>query len=288
MLSFLPEKLKSTINKLGLECVSEIRIRNLSHVLVVKDGNKCFLEKFILNKKDIEDIILNVCKRSIYSFEGQIKQGFITTDKGVRIGLSGELVYKNEEIASIKNFQSLTIRIPHDCDGVSKEFSSFVYKGGSVLVISPPSVGKTTFLRDFTRYLSNKLLKNVAVVDERNEIACVTGEKSFFLGDMTDVLTYSTKNYGLNQAIRTLNPDVIVLDELVSLADVNSVVTTINGGVDVVATVHAKSIKQLFMRDFTSNLKKLKVFDYYVVINFLDGKRRYDYFDKDFNQLCLQ
>lgn len=286
MLSYLPEKLKSAIYKLGLSDVSEIRIRNSCPVMIIKKGNKLFLDKFILNKADIDEIVLKICKQSIYSFEQQIKQGFITTDKGERIGLSGEIVFNADAVNSIINFQSLCIRIPHEICGVSNEFTSNIYSGGSVLIISPPGVGKTTFLRDFTAFLSENTLKNVVVVDERNEIACVTGDKSFFLGRTTDVLTYSNKNFGLNQAIRTLNPEVIVLDELVSNDDVNSVITTINGGVEVVATIHAKNLKDTFLRDFAKVLKDVAVFDYYVVINIDKGIRNYTYYDKGFNQIC--
>ncbi len=287
MLSYLPEKLKSSIYKLGIEGVSEIRIRNMSPVMVIINGSKIFLDKFVLTRNDIENIVLKVCKQSIYSYEQQIKQGFITTDKGERLGLAGEFVIVNNTVSTINNFQSLCIRIPHEFVGVSKQFFTKLYKSGSVLIISPPGVGKTTFLRDFTRFLAENTLSNVVVVDERNEIACVTGEKSFYLGKTTDVLTYSNKSYGLNQAIRTLNPNVIVLDELVSIDDVNSVITTIYGGVDVVATVHANSLDKLFLRDFAKILKEVKVFDYYVVIDIKKGSRSYRFYNRDFVELCF-
>ena len=287
MLSFLPCKLKSKLLKLGIDKVSEIRIRSFCPVLVIIDGKKVVLDKIVLSISDIEEIILNVCKRSLYSFEEQIKQGYITTDCGLRIGLSGEAVLSCDKISTIKNFSSLCIRIPHLIDGVSTEFFSKVYKGGSVLIISPPGVGKTTFLRDFVKNLSNIYQKNVIVVDERNEIACKTGSNSFYLGSTVDVLTYFNKDFGLNQALRTLCPDVIVLDELVSQADVNGVISSIYGGVDVVATIHAKSVSELKGRNFASEIIKVKPFDYYVIIGVKNLSRQYEYFDKDFNKICF-
>ena len=287
MLSFLPDKLKNAILRLGIDKVTEIRIRCFCPVLVIVDGKKTVLDKFVLSSCDIDKIVLTVCKRSIYSYEEQIKQGYIMTDCGLRIGLSGEAVISNDKISTIKNFNSLCVRIPHNLSGVSSEFFNSVYKGGSVLVVSPPGAGKTTFIRDFIKNLSSKSQKNVIVVDERNEIACKTGDRHFNLGTTVDVLTYFNKSFGLNQAIRTLNPDVIVLDELVSKIDLNDVITAIYGGVDVVATIHAKSIKELSRRKFAKEIISVKPFDYYVIISQNYGARQYNYFDKDFNKICF-
>ena len=287
MLNFLPNKLKNAILKLGIDKLSEIRIRNGRPVEILLNGDKLFLEKYVISKTEVEEIVLNACKRSIYSYDEQIKQGYITSDCGERIGLAGELVIKGGNISAIKDFSSLCIRIPHQIIGVSNLFFNKVYKGGSVLIISPPAVGKTTFLRDFTRELSSGLSKNVVVVDERNEIACFTGDKAFDLGACTDVLTYSDKTFGLNQALRTLNPEIVVVDELVSIEDVNSVIKAIFGGVSVVATVHSNSIENLFMRDFTLPIKNTKPFDYYVVIEIKNGNRYYRYYNRDFVEICF-
>ena len=287
MLSFLPNKLNNAILKLGIDNVSEIRIRSCCPVLIIKGGNKLFLDKFILSNFDIEEIILSVCKRSMYSYDEQIKQGYVTTDFGLRIGLSGEANIVDGKISTIKNVNSICIRIPHFINGVSNEFFNKVYKEGSVLIISPPGVGKTTFLRDFTKNLSNNLNKNVVVVDERNEIACKTGNNVFNLGKTVDVLTYFDKTFGLNQALRTLNPEVVIVDELVTNSDVLGVIYAVFGGVNVIATAHAGSINDLFNRKFAKKIKDQKPFDYYVLITNENGDRTYRYFDKNFRSICL-
>ncbi len=287
VLSFLPPKLNKAIVKLGLDNVSEIRIRSSCPVLAIKGGKKVFLDKFTLSSIDIEEIILSVCKHSIYSFDEQIKQGYVTSDFGLRIGLSGEATWADGKISTIKNVNSICIRIPRFINGVSFEFFNKIYRGGSVLIISPPGVGKTTFLRDFTKNISSNFNKNVVVVDERNEIACKTGNNVFNLGNTVDVLTYFDKTFGLNQALRTLNPEVLVVDELVSKTDVNGVISTVFGGVDVIATAHASSIVNLFSREFGKKIKEYKPFDYYVLISYKNNDRKYSYYDKEFKLICL-
>lgn len=287
MLSFLPEKLSNSIYKIGLYKINEIRIRKNCNVLVVYND----LTKKRLNVKltsaQIEKIIVSLCNGSIYAFEEQIKNGYITTNLGVRVGISGEFVYNNSKIQTIKNFNSLCIRIPHEIKGVSNNFALNVYNGGSVLIISPSGVGKTTFLRDFIFNLSENLGKNIVVIDERNEIACINSDKSFNLGSNVDVLTYSHKDYGFSQAIRTLNPDVIIADEITTPFDVLGIVSTIYGGTSVVCTVHSDSIDNAYNRKFLSDIKSLKVFDFYVLILYENNIRRYKYFDKNYNEICL-
>ena len=91
----------------------------------------------------------------------------------------GEVVKENGNILTIKNFSSLCVRIPSELNGVSNDFYDKLYSKtfGSVLVLSPSGVGKTTFIRDLTTNLSDKGKKDVVVIDERNEISLKTGKK---------------------------------------------------------------------------------------------------------------
>ena len=75
----------------------------------------------------------------------------------------------------------------------------------------PPSSGKTTFLRDIARSLSLGRFasgRRVAIVDERGELG------GFDLGPCADILRGYPKETGLEVALRTLSPEVIVCDEL--------------------------------------------------------------------------
>jgi hypothetical protein len=113
-------------------------------------------------------------------------------------------------------------------------------------------------------------------------------EKRYIRTDAdVDVLSYSTKEFGFNQAIRTLNPDYVVTDELMTKTDVNSLISTIYGGVEVIATVHSESINSLKRRSYFSNIFKYKPFNYYVLICFENSSRVYKIYDKDFNEICF-
>ncbi|MBQ3235586.1 MAG: Flp pilus assembly complex ATPase component TadA [Clostridia bacterium] len=285
---FLPEKLIKELSALKNKPLNEIRIRKDCPVKVVINGEVKILNKISLSEAEIERVILRLCKNSIHAYEEQIKRGFITSDNGERVGIAGEFVKENGSILAIKNVTSLCVRIPNEVNGVSNKFYDKFYKntGGSVLVLSKAGVGKTTFIRDLALNISKNENKNVVVVDERNEIA-LKGVKNKKSNHCLDVLTYADKHFGFTQAIRTLNPDVIVTDELVCEEDAISLVDTVYGGVDVIATAHAKSIEGFYLRKRFSTLKNSKVFDYYVVISKTGLERNIEIFNSEFKKLCF-
>ena len=60
-------------------------------------------------------------------------------------------------------------------------------------------------------------------------------------GNCLDVLTNIKKTDGINFAIKNLNPQVIVLDELSTFLECRGVFSAIYSGVNVIATTHAKN-----------------------------------------------
>lgn len=278
---YLPPKIYKEISKFKNIC--ELRLRVNSQIWVQTQESSFFL-KSTIGYDELQNVVLNACKHSVYGYDEYIKRGFITTDFGERIGLCGEMVFNGNEVSTIKNFTSLCIRIPNDIKGCSDVFFK-LYKGGSVLVVSRSGVGKTTFIRDLTHNISNCLNKNVVVVDERNEICAKNGKNFFNLGKTVDVLTFSNKNYGFTHALRTLNPSVIVTDELINASDYNGVIRAISGGVDVIATVHGNSVKRSGNVDL-QNLINSRVFSYYVLITKNDIARNLVIYDGDLNEIC--
>ncbi len=283
MLNYFPIHIAKSLKNINFNNVYEIRIRQNKKIVIITSNGKTILNSS-LKQNEIEEIVYNACKKSIYSFEEQIKRGYVTTKNGVRIGLAGEFVVENGKIITIKNFTSLCIRFPHEIIGVASKFVSTIYDDGSVLVISKSGVGKTTFIRDFSRLINERNSLNTIIIDERNEIVAINESGGFNVGNTVDVLTYTTKSYGFNQAVRTLNPDLIITDELMSEEDVNGVLTAILSGVKVVATIHAKNLNDALNKEFMKKINNM--FDYYVLLEIIEGKRVSTIYDKNKEILC--
>ena len=284
MLNYLPENLRNRILKYKNSGISEVRLRVDKTAKVCVNGKTVDIGGKPLTKSEIAEIVSSACKRSVYAYTEQIRQGFIGGDDGERIGLAGEFTYGSGKVEAIKNFTSLTIRFPNEVFGVAKPLYTNYLKSGlkNVLIVSEAGDGKTTFARDLTRLVSNGGV-NVTVVDERGELS---GENKLDLGENTDVLRFADKNYGLTQAIRTLAPNVVVVDELVNPADFYGVKNAVLSGVKVIATIHSGSVKEVFLKPHFAALNLKKSFDLFVFIKNDGRSRKYTVYNENSDIIC--
>lgn len=282
MKNILPEWLYLYLSKhYTLENIQEIRIRKnqviqISYkgkVVELKSDAGLYLKPIIAGQELIDFIISMTTKNSLYAFDEQIKNGFIVTENGIRIGLCGTAVVSDDKIKFIKNITSLNIRIGHLINDCAREIMPYLVFGNqtkNTLILSSPGDGKTTLLRDIILNLSNQYnMPNIMVIDEKFELA---GEKqNFNLGKNVDVMQGANKNFSFFDSIKVMNPSVIATDELVTEKDVEGVKFAIKSGVSVVATVHAKNLDELKSKMYFKNLIEEKYFERFIVLSKRNG-----------------
>ena len=154
----LPDNIKNNVKEfLVLEEVQEIRIKIGKPIIIVLSFQEKILD-YIATKDDLRYMISKISNYSLYAFEEEIKQGYITLKGGHRVGLAGECVISKGEVRTIKNISSLNIRICKEIVGASNKVMRLITENNRVyntLIVSPPKCGKTTILRDISRNLSN-------------------------------------------------------------------------------------------------------------------------------------
>lgn len=153
--------LKNTISKNPkiAEELQEIRIRVNKPILLKIRGADILIEYNVI-AKEIMQILEKICENSIYAYQNQICQGFITIKGGHRIGITGTAVIEKEKVINLKYITSLNFRIARQVINCSKKILSQIIdvKNNEVLntlIVSPPGKGKTTMLRDIIRNISN-------------------------------------------------------------------------------------------------------------------------------------
>ena len=254
----LPDNIKNNVKEfLVLEEVQEIRIKIGKPIIIVLSFQEKILD-YIATKDDLRYMISKISNYSLYAFEEEIKQGYITLKGGHRVGLAGECVISKGEVRTIKNISSLNIRICKEIVGASNKVMRLITENNRVyntLIVSPPKWGKTTILRDISRNLSNGMYqinlkgKKVTIVDERSEIAaCYNGVPQMNVGIRTDVLDNCLKKAGMIMAIRSLSPEVLICDEIGTDSDLEALNMAFNSGVNIIVTVHGYDIDDIYNR----------------------------------------
>jgi len=283
----LPQPIISVIEKnFKLSGVYEIRMRANKPIVVNFFGKYIVVknesgQNVMASKKDIESVVCAATKNSLYAFMSELKQGFITCDGGIRIGVCGEMVMdENGCVQTIKNICALNIRIPHQIKNCAHTALCYILNGGinSTLILSPPGAGKTTFLKDICASISCESRPyQVLICDERFEIASsYLGEMHNDIGLFSDVISGASKDFAFKFAIRTMKPDVIVCDEIMSVEDAKSILNAIKSGVQVIATAHAKDISDAIMRPELKTLIDAKAFKRIIVLSSKNGPGTYE------------
>ena len=202
ILEYFPNNIKvelmKKINNTNYNLLEEIRIR-VNRPIVLKFNNDLKKIDYIIKTEDILRIMEYITENSIYSYQKQICEGYITLKGGHRVGISGNVVLENEKVININYIYSLNFRISKEIIGVADEIIKYVYENGNIkntLIISPPGAGKTTILRDLVRKISNGIDTvafngvNVGMIDERGELAAMyKGIAQNDVGMRTDVLS---------------------------------------------------------------------------------------------------
>lgn len=282
MKNILPEWLYLHLSKnYSLENIQEIRIRKNQIIQIsykgkmidLKSDAGLYLKPIQANQELIDYIISVATKNSLYAFDDQIKNGYIVTENGIRIGICGTAVIFDDKIKFIKNISSLNIRIGHMIQDCAREIMPCIVSGNHIkntLILSAPGEGKTTLLRDIVLKLSNDYnISNIMVVDEKFELA---GEKqSFNLGKSVDIMQGANKRFSFYDSIKVMNPSIIATDELVTEEDIEGVKFAIRSGVSVVATVHAKTLDELKLKQYFKSLILEKYFERFIVLSKRNG-----------------
>ncbi|MGN1300152.1 MAG: stage III sporulation protein AA [Clostridia bacterium] len=294
ILKYFPQKvqelIKNNINDEELEMLEEIRVRN-NLPLILKIGQAEKVIDYKITTEDINYIFQKICENSIYSYQKQIANGFITVQGGNRVGIVGTAVLDgNDKVINFNYISGLNFRISRQIIGCSNQIVDEIFNGcGGIyntLIISKPGIGKTTLLRDIVRNVSNGMPNkfqgmNVAVIDERGEIsATYKGIMQNDLGMRTDVINDIPKYIGMKMAIRSMSPKVIVADEVGNKRDSEAIKYAMCCGVKGIFTAHGASLEELEKNPEISDLLENKIFEKIICIK--------DREEKNYNWSILQ
>jgi stage III sporulation protein AA len=224
-------------------------------------------------------LVNQISQHSLYALEEELRRGYITVVGGHRIGIAGKVVMERGEVKGIRDVTSFNIRIAREKKGVAYPVMPYLFAGGKLLntlVISPPQCGKTTLLRDMARTISYgsewSSSRKVGIVDERSELAgCMQGVPQRDVGPRTDVLDACPKAVGMMMLIRSMSPDVLIVDEVGRPEDGDAVWEAIHAGVAVICSAHGAEVAEVAQRPMLGKLIRHGAFSRYIVLSRANG-----------------
>ena len=278
----LPEPVRGILLASGIkeENLREIRFRTgrglvletlEGELLLNHEGRKVFVEReaYRVRSEDVKTALELLTGYSVYAFEEELRQGYFTVEGGHRIGVAGRAVVEGGRVHRLSYISFLNFRVAHECKGCSEALFRRLYGDGRyyhTLLFAPAGCGKTTFLRDLIRLLSNAGLR-VGVADERSELAaCHYGIPQHDLGMRTDVMDGCPKAEAMVMLLRSMTPQILAADEIGMEADVFAIRAAAGSGCKVVASAHGDSIEELTRNPVLRTLWEERRFERYVCL----------------------
>ncbi|WP_341356582.1 stage III sporulation protein AA [Rossellomorea sp. y25] len=275
VLALLPSTISDKVLSLPqdlIDRIEEIRVRT-NRVLEVTARGKPYFLSYTVTEEDSEQLINKLSRHSFYTLEEELKRGYITIEGGHRVGLAGKVILEGGVVKGIRNLSSFNIRIARQKLGIAQSIFPYVYDNGwkHTMIIGSPQTGKTTLLRDLARMISTGVPEKkippfkVGIVDERSEIAgCVNGIPQLMFGPRVDVLDACPKAEGMMMLIRSMSPDVLIVDEIGRIEDGQAIQEAVNAGITLVMTTHGSTFGEVAKRPVIKDIVNLQTIERFV------------------------
>lgn len=251
----------------------EIRLRCGHRPSVLICGKEhCFSDSRV-TEKHLLQVIDVATGASLHAANSFLESAYLNYH-GLRIGLCGHAIYKNQHLCGFNKYTSIDIRIHRQVENfIPKKISdSVILHPSNTLIAAVPGAGKTTALRELVRLVSDEGIR-VSLIDERGELA--GNDFEFSLGKCTDVLSFVPKAQGAVFMLRSMNPQIIAMDEISKAEDIETIYDISGCGVYIFATAHGNGLQDMMNRSLYRELFSKGFFQNLITISLSDGTRKY-------------
>ena len=240
LIDTLPENLQQALQKLPREELLEV-VMDLGRTPQARlPGQSIDLDEAPIERADLDQVISIV--------------GDFGADN--RAGIEGTL----HRISAIRNRHGviigLTLRVGRAIYGTIDLIRDLIEADRSVLLLGRPGVGKTTKLREIARVLADEFNKRVIVIDTSNEIAGDGDIPHRAIGSARrmQVAHPDQQHAVMIEAVENHMPEVIIVDEIGTVAEAMAARTIAERGVQLISTAHGNTLENVLRNPTLSDL----------------------------------
>ena len=283
-LAYLPERLalaaaeaergiRAAATEIRLRLDAPLTLTSGGTNIPLNGGGACDLRgAYRVTRGEIDGCVAALCEGSPHAQAENIRRGFIMASGGVRAGVCGASEYTAD--APLGAVTAVNIRVPRFIEIADDPVTGLVRRDGlcGILVYSPPAMGKTTLLRFAAAALSRGghglAPRRVVLADERRELYM----PRHMSGGLLDVFSGCPKHIAIETAVRTMNPELIICDEIGGEDETEAILGAATCGIPLIASAHAGSVTQLYAKPRLRLLLGEGIFDWLVGLSF-DGRK---------------
>lgn len=265
-LAELPPQAVGTIHELRLRVGSGVALNQMGRQGLLEQRADCppALRGLRLTAAQMEEILYALCDGSVHTHQTELAEGYLTTRTGCRVGIGGQFAEREGGGVLLQAVSSFNFRIARvrECRLPAELLQTLQQRFTGMLLIGEPDSGKTTLLRQIARTLAGQD-RLVSVLDERGELFPPDRPDA---AEGLDRIAGLPKARAVQMALRTLAPQVILLDELGSLRETAALEQGFWSGVDFIASVHASGPEDALRRPQVQYLQRRGMLQVLVVL----------------------
>lgn len=134
-------------------CLYEIRLRAGRPLFLIYAGGERFLrikghEPYLVTRQDLKETLEYISGYSLYAYEDEIRQGYISVQGGHRVGVTGKVILNGDRIKGMKYISCINVRLSHQLPGCADAVMPYIQRQNYIahtLIISPPREARPRF-----------------------------------------------------------------------------------------------------------------------------------------------
>ena len=158
ILNVLPGTVRRQVEReeLRYDLLQEIRLRVGQPLILIYRGEERIPGQkrgrpYQVTREDIREMLEYVSNYSLYAYEEEMRQGFITIEGGHRIGMAGQAIIEEGKVKNLRYISSVNVRLSHEVLGCADPVFPYITANRRLfhtLIVSPPRCGKTPVWQD--------------------------------------------------------------------------------------------------------------------------------------------